>query len=135
MNTRSRWLREHEAGAVVAVERPRPGIGLVEAGEDVEEGVLTAPLGPMSAVIDPRWSSKLSILTAIRPPKRRLTLSARRMGIGLGRARFLGHRLEPLDRDPGERRAGTHRASKHELTPIAEHALRRCLARLSRVLA
>src|SRR6056297_1842930 len=46
--------------------------------------VLPAPLGPMSAVIAPRWISRCSTLTAVSPPKVRRTWSASTMGSGLG---------------------------------------------------
>ena len=45
--------------------------------------VLPAPLGPISAVIDPRWTSRWSTLTAVRPPKLRVTPSTMRIGSGL----------------------------------------------------
>src|SRR5215204_13785 len=45
--------------------------------------VLPAPFGPMSAVIEPRWTSTWPTSTAVRPPKRRRTLSVTRIGSGL----------------------------------------------------
>src|SRR5918993_1038316 len=45
--------------------------------------VLPAPLGPMSAVTTPRWTSRWSTSTAATPSKRRRTESATRMGSGL----------------------------------------------------
>ena len=46
--------------------------------------VLPAPLGPISAVITPRWISTCSTSTAVRPPNCRTMLSATRIGSGLG---------------------------------------------------
>src|SRR5262245_61810726 len=46
--------------------------------------VLPAPLGPMRAVIEPRWTSRWATSTAVRPPNRRMTPSATRIGSGLG---------------------------------------------------
>src|SRR5687767_4093977 len=45
--------------------------------------VLPAPFGPMSAVISLRWTSTCSTATAVRPPKRRVTPSATRIGSDL----------------------------------------------------
>ena len=43
-----------------------------------------AQLGPISAWMDPRWISTCFTSTAVRPPKRRTTLSAMRIGSGFG---------------------------------------------------
>src|SRR5437879_8606381 len=45
--------------------------------------VLPAPLGPMRAVISPRWTSRWSTSTAARPPTVRLTWSTRSTESGL----------------------------------------------------
>src|SRR5690606_13254282 len=45
--------------------------------------VLPAPLGPMMAVMLPRWISRWSTFTATSPPNRRITLSTTRIGSGL----------------------------------------------------
>jgi hypothetical protein len=44
---------------------------LVEAGQQVEERRLAGPVGPISAVIEPRWTSTCSTSTAMMPPKLR----------------------------------------------------------------
>ena len=46
--------------------------------------VLPAPLGPMSAVMTPRWISMLSMSTALNAPKERTSPSAVRIGSGFG---------------------------------------------------
>src|SRR5665811_931526 len=46
--------------------------------------VFPAPLGPMRAVITPRWTSRWSTSTAINPPNARLIFSTTRIGAGLG---------------------------------------------------
>src|SRR6478752_1401074 len=46
--------------------------------------VFPAPLGPISAVITPRWISTWSTSTAVSPPKVRRMLSALTIGSGLG---------------------------------------------------
>src|SRR4051812_7372169 len=60
-----------------------PLSGLSNPVSRVKKVVLPAPLGPMRAVIVPRWISTWSTSTATRPPKVRRTPSATRMGSGL----------------------------------------------------
>src|SRR6185437_14473527 len=48
---------------------------------------LPAPFGPMTAWISPRANAIETSLTAARPPKKRLSLSATRMGSGIGFSR------------------------------------------------
>src|SRR5690606_34673587 len=45
--------------------------------------VLPAPLGPISAVMTPSWTSRWSTSTAVMPPNLRVTWSATRSGLGL----------------------------------------------------
>ena len=45
--------------------------------------VFPAPLGPIRAVMIPRWTSRWSTSTAVMPPKWRTTLSTTRIGSGL----------------------------------------------------
>src|SRR4051794_2894029 len=45
--------------------------------------VLPAPFGPISPVIPPRWTSRWSTATAVRPPKVRITPSTTTTGSGL----------------------------------------------------
>src|SRR4029078_10711347 len=64
---------------------------------------LPAPLGPISAVIEWRSTSKWRTLTATRPPKERITPSAVRMESGLGTpgldSTFLKDGISTIDRD------------------------------------
>ena len=69
-------------------ERPSnvqvPSLGLSKPVSRLKNVVFPAPFGPMSAVIAPRWTSRCSTWTATRPPKRRVTPSATRIGSGFG---------------------------------------------------
>src|SRR3954470_17401581 len=76
--------------------------------------VLPVPLGPMRAVISPRWTSAWSTSTATSPPKARRTLSAMRIGSVFG--------------TPGRLAAGTATARSADIEglfpAIAEDPLR-----------
>src|SRR5688500_11436476 len=61
-----------------------PSLGLSKPVSRLKKVVLPAPLGPISAVMTPRCTSRCSTSTAVRPPKRRVTPSATRIGSGLG---------------------------------------------------
>ena len=60
-----------------------PSSGSPKPVRQLKKVVLPAPFGPMRAVIEPRWISRCSTSTAVRPPKRRTTLSATTIGSGL----------------------------------------------------
>src|SRR5690554_1564629 len=70
-----------------ASERPlkdhSPLSGLSKPVRRLNSVVLPAPLGPIRAVILPRWTSRWSTSTATMPPKARCTPSATRIGSGL----------------------------------------------------
>jgi len=61
-----------------------PLSGLSKPVSRLKKVVLPAPLGPMRAVITPRWISTWSTSTAVSPPNRRTTFSATSTGSGLG---------------------------------------------------
>ena len=61
-----------------------PELGLSKPVSRLKNVVLPAPLGPMSAVMAPRSTSQWSTLTAVRPPNRRVMLSATRIGSFFG---------------------------------------------------
>ena len=48
----------------------RPAVGRSTPVRQLKNVLLPAPLGPMMARISPRWTSKLTLLSAVRPPKR-----------------------------------------------------------------
>src|SRR3954452_5039149 len=59
-----------------------PASGLSKPVIRLKKVVLPAPLGPIRAVIEPRWTSTRSTSTAVMPPKFRRTPSAARIGSG-----------------------------------------------------
>src|SRR5688572_24881954 len=59
-----------------------PASGLSKPVMRLKKVVLPAPLGPINAVIEPRWTSPRSTSTAVMPPKFRRTPMAVRIGSG-----------------------------------------------------
>src|SRR5690349_25059666 len=59
----------------------RPASGRRNPLTRLNSVVLPAPFGPMSAVIEPRLTSKPALSTACRPPKRFRTPSTTRIGL------------------------------------------------------
>src|SRR5688572_15382400 len=59
-----------------------PASGLSNPVMRLKNVVLPAPLGPINAVIEPRWTSTLSTSTAVMPPKFLRTPTAVRIGSG-----------------------------------------------------
>src|SRR5690349_20100239 len=63
---------------------PLPAVvGLSNPVIRLKNVVLPAPLGPISAVMMPRWTSRWSTCTAVMPPKLRMMWSTSRIGSGL----------------------------------------------------
>src|SRR6476469_8225197 len=60
----------------------RPKFGLSKPVNKLNSVVLPAPLGPINAVMAPRWISTCSTSTATNPPKVRRTSSATSIGSG-----------------------------------------------------
>ncbi len=60
-----------------------PASGWSNPVSRLKKVVLPAPLGPIRAVMAPRWISRWSTSTAVRPPKRRTMSSTTRIGSGL----------------------------------------------------
>jgi hypothetical protein len=60
--------------------------------------VLPAPLGPIRAVIAPRWISTWSTSTAVRPPNRAHHVVGDEDGVGLGRSGHPRHARQGGDR-------------------------------------
>src|SRR5690606_16337073 len=58
-------------------------VGLSKPVIRLKNVVLPAPLGPINAVMTPRWTSRWSTSTAVMPPKERTMLSTLRIGSGL----------------------------------------------------
>jgi len=52
---------------VVLLELDRAAVGPVDTRDQVEDGGLPAPLGPMSPKIEPRGTAKLTRVTALIP--------------------------------------------------------------------
>ena len=72
-----------------------PASGLSKPVIRLKNVVLPAPLGPISAVIEPRWTSTRSTSTAVMPPKLRRTPTAVEDRVGLwhtGLGRHVGQR-------------------------------------------
>ena len=75
----------------IAVETPRARCRARRSPVSrLKNVVLPAPLGPMSAVIRPRWTSTWSTSTASRPPKWRMHPVGDEDRVGLGARRALG---------------------------------------------
>ena len=67
-----------------AVNAQSPASGGSKPVSRLNSVVLPAPLGPMSAVMTPRWISMCSTSTALRPPNVRTMLLPFTIGSGLG---------------------------------------------------
>src|SRR5690606_10763827 len=67
----------------VPLNRIRPEVGLWVPATRLKKVVLPAPLGPMMALILPCSNSALTLLTAVRPPKRLVMFSILSIGLGL----------------------------------------------------
>src|SRR5689334_8694849 len=62
------------------LNRTRPDVGPMTPVRQLKKVLLPAPFGPMMARISPRWTSKSTLLSALRPPKRTVSASVRRTG-------------------------------------------------------
>src|SRR5690349_3728166 len=58
----------------------RPDDGRSTPVRQLKKVLLPAPFGPMTARISPRCTAKLTLLRAVRPPKRIVRSSVRRIG-------------------------------------------------------
>src|SRR5688572_23698792 len=56
----------------------RPAVGRITPVRQLKNVLLPAPFGPMMALISPRATSKLTLLSAASPPKRTVRPSVRR---------------------------------------------------------
>src|SRR5215831_4401890 len=79
-----------------------PSLGGIRPVMPLKSVVLPAPLGPISANISPRLTSKLTSSTAVRPPNRLVTLRSLRMAPSLIRgprkiADFVGWSCDALN--------------------------------------
>ena len=77
-------LREIRLGGSPVMSSPlsrmRPEVGRSTPVRQLKNVLLPAPFGPMMARISPRWISKLTLLSAVRPPKRIVRPSVRSTG-------------------------------------------------------
>ena len=64
------------------LKRMRPEVGRSTPVRQLKNVLLPAPFGPMMARISPRCTSKLTLLSAVSPPKRTVRPSVRRIGAG-----------------------------------------------------
>src|SRR6185295_6962677 len=80
---RARPLWEIRCGGRPATSSPfrtmRPPVGRSTPVTQLKKVLLPAPLGPMMARISPRGTAMLTLLTAVRPPKRMVSPSVRRI--------------------------------------------------------
>src|SRR5215470_14484447 len=58
----------------------RPAVGRTTPVRQLKKVLLPAPLGPMMALISPDPTSKFTLLRAVRPPKRTVRSSVRKIG-------------------------------------------------------
>jgi hypothetical protein len=63
-----------KAGDLLAAEAHRARVGLERAGDEVEGRALPEPFGPMRPRISPSATPKETPLTAVKPPKRLVSL-------------------------------------------------------------
>jgi hypothetical protein len=86
-NVRTMPLLANRCGAARPISFPsklqRPVSGRSKPVSRLKNVVLPAPLGPMSAVMRPRWTCTFSTSTATRPPNARRIPLAVRIGSGL----------------------------------------------------
>src|SRR5690606_13687281 len=110
-----------------------PALGLSNPQSRLNRVVFPAPLGPISAVMAPRGISRWSTSTATRPPKRRSTPSAMRIGSTFATPGAAGPLARPVDlarRTPPAGVAGAAVGSavlsvdKGHLPLVSEDALR-----------
>jgi hypothetical protein len=77
-------LRENRCGGSPATSSPfrkmRPPVGRSTPVTQLKKVLLPAPLGPMIARISPRGTVRLTLSTAVSPPKRMVSPSVRRIG-------------------------------------------------------
>ena len=78
--------------------RMRPLVGRSTPVRQLKKVLLPAPFGPMMARISPRGTSKLTLSSAVRPPKRTVRPSVRRMGGRRAAARPVLRTGAPLSR-------------------------------------
>src|SRR3954447_12728801 len=62
------------------LSRMRPEVGRSTPVTQLKKVLLPAPFGPMMARISPRRMSRLTLLTAVKPPKRMVRASVRSTG-------------------------------------------------------
>ena len=62
------------------LSRMRPEVGRSTPVTQLKKVLLPAPFGPMMARISPRRISRLTLLSAVRPPKRMVSASVRSTG-------------------------------------------------------
>src|SRR5258707_209022 len=65
------------------LNRIRPEVGRITPVRQLKNVLLPAPFGPMMARISPRSTAKSTPLRAVKPPKRTVSASVRRMGAGV----------------------------------------------------
>src|SRR4051794_27263533 len=86
-NVRTTPWRATWCGAVRPMSRPSkvhdPVLGWSKPVSRLNRVVLPAPFGPIRPVIPPRWTSRWSTATAVRPPKVRVMPSTTTTGSGL----------------------------------------------------
>src|SRR5262249_60561457 len=68
-----------EPAMSVPLKRMRPLVGRRTPVRQLKNVLLPAPLGPMIARISPRGTAKLTLLSAVSPPNRTVSLSVRRI--------------------------------------------------------
>src|SRR3712207_841705 len=97
----------------------RPRSGRANPETRLKSVVLPAPLGPISAVIEPRRTSSVAPSTALTPPKRLTTSSTSRMRspAGAAAASVTEHHLLALAEDalrPERHEEDEHEPDDHE---------------------
>src|SRR5690606_11649183 len=109
-----------------------PVFGLSNPVSRLKSVVLPAPLGPIRPVMAPRWNSRWSTSTAIRPPNRRVRLSTTRIGSGFRAPGCSGTsskastrmRVKPVFGEGVVSVMAASPGGQGDLSPVAEHALR-----------